>query len=98
MALLAPVLLMRLRAREHRRMLLRGEPFSSRSHAAEVPKTPKASPSIDMKAKKKTIIEQEPMGIVISRGSRLEQAPTFSAYIWAPDPEEKETEIEPKVA
>jgi len=51
-----------------------------------------------MKAKKKAIAEQEPMGIVISRGSRLEQAPTFSAYIWAPDPEEKENEIEPKVA
>jgi hypothetical protein len=51
-----------------------------------------------MKAKKKTAPEQEPMGIVISRGSRHEHVPTFSAYIWAPDPEEKENEVEPKVA
>ena len=51
-----------------------------------------------MKAKKKAAPEQEPMGIVISRGPHLEHAPTFSAYIWAPDPEEKEAEIEPKVA
>jgi len=51
-----------------------------------------------MKAKKKAVAEQEPMGIVISRGSRLEHPPTFSAYIWAPDPEEKENDIEPKVA
>ena len=56
------------------------------------------APSIDMKAKKKTAPEQEPMGIVISRGSRLEHVPTFSAYIWAPDPEEKTDDIEPKVA
>ena len=62
------------------------------------PKRQKALPTIDMKAKKKTAPEQEPMGIVISRGSRLEQVPTFSAYIWAPDPEEKENEVEPKVA
>ena len=61
-------------------------------------KNAKGTSSIDMKAKKKTVTEQEPMGIVISRGSRLEHAPTFSAYIWAPDPEEKENEIEPKVA
>jgi hypothetical protein len=51
-----------------------------------------------MKAKKKAAPEQEPMGIVISRGSRHEHVPTFSAYIWAPDPEEKTEEIEPKVA
>ena len=51
-----------------------------------------------MKTKKKTVIEQEPMGIVISRGSRHEHVPTFSAYIWAPDPEEKTDEFEPKVA
>ena len=32
-------------------------------------------------------VEQEPVGIVISRGSRAEQAPRFIAYVWGPAPE-----------
>jgi hypothetical protein len=31
--------------------------------------------------------EQEPVGIVISRGSRAEQVPRFTAYVWGPAPE-----------
>ncbi len=31
---------------------------------------------------------QEPMGIVISRGSRVEVAPKFLAYVWAPAPDD----------
>ena len=31
--------------------------------------------------------ETEPVGIVISRGSRGEAAPKFSAYVWGPAPE-----------
>lgn len=31
--------------------------------------------------------ETEPVGIVISRGSRGEEAPKFSAYVWGPAPE-----------
>jgi hypothetical protein len=31
--------------------------------------------------------EQEPMGIVISRGSRAEQTPRFTAYVWGPVPD-----------
>lgn len=35
----------------------------------------------------------EPVGIVISGGhTREEAAPRFSAYIWAPAPEEESTE------
>ena len=30
------------------------------------------------------------MGIVISRGPRNEKAPTFFAYMWAPDPEARQ--------
>jgi hypothetical protein len=30
---------------------------------------------------------EEPIGIVISRGSRTEDAPRFSAYVWGPVPE-----------
>jgi hypothetical protein len=31
--------------------------------------------------------EQEPLGIVISRGPRGEQPPRFSAYVWSDAPE-----------
>lgn len=30
---------------------------------------------------------EEPVGIVISRGSREEPPPTFSVYVWGPAPE-----------
>lgn len=32
------------------------------------------------------INEQEPIGIIISRGSRAEETPRFSSYIWGPVP------------
>jgi hypothetical protein len=51
-----------------------------------------------MKATKKTPREQEPVGIVISRGPRTDPAPTFYAYMWAPDPEGTEEVAEPQVA
>lgn len=35
-------------------------------------------------------LEQEPIGIIISRGSRDEATPRFSAYVWGPVPEESE--------
>lgn len=31
-------------------------------------------------------IEQEPVGIVISGGSRAEPTPRFTAYVWGPVP------------
>ena len=34
--------------------------------------------------------ESEPVGIVISRGSREEPTPAFFAYIWGPAPESGE--------
>ena len=30
--------------------------------------------------------EKEPLGIIISRGSRAEEPPRFSAYVWGPVP------------
>jgi len=37
--------------------------------------------------------QDEPVGIVISGGhQRSEAAPRFSAYIWAPGPEDESTE------
>lgn len=35
-------------------------------------------------------LEQEPIGIIISRGSRAEAPSRFSAYVWGPVPEETE--------
>jgi hypothetical protein len=32
------------------------------------------------------INEQEPLGIIISRGPRAEETPRLSAYIWGPVP------------
>ena len=32
-------------------------------------------------------IDQEPVGIVISRGSREEQTPRLLEYVWGPAPE-----------
>jgi hypothetical protein len=34
-------------------------------------------------------IEQEPVGIVISRGHEPETTPRFSAYVWAPSPDDE---------
>lgn len=36
-------------------------------------------------------LEQEPVGIVISRGSRAEAAPRVWEYVWGPVPDEPET-------
>lgn len=59
---------------------------------------PRSNASINMKAKQKPAVEQEPIGIVISRGPRTDKAPTFSAYMWAPDPEGTEEVAEPQLA
>jgi hypothetical protein len=42
--------------------------------------------------------EQEPIGIVISRGSRQEDIPRVFAYVWGPAPETSEEPRETKVA
>jgi hypothetical protein len=39
----------------------------------------------------------EPLGIVISQGSRAEQAPRFWAYVWGPAPE-AEADVAPRAA
>ena len=41
-----------------------------------------------MKDNVSSVSEQEPVGIVISRGSRQEAVPMFLAYVWAPAPED----------
>jgi hypothetical protein len=39
--------------------------------------------------KKLTMQFDEPVGIVISRGREPETTPRFSAYVWAPFPEDE---------
>ena len=64
-----------------------GEPFSSAAAGREEVHRGKTMSAI------KNTIEQEPIGIVISRGSRAEAAPRFWAYVWGPAPETEQTEI-----
>jgi hypothetical protein len=40
-----------------------------------------------MKTNKTSSADQEPIGIVISRGSRHEHVPVVFAYVWGPAPE-----------
>ena len=42
--------------------------------------------------------EQEPMGIVISRGASEERPPLFQAYVWGPAPEIEAELAESKAA
>ncbi|MFI5229405.1 MAG: hypothetical protein ACHQWU_10070 [Gemmatimonadales bacterium] len=51
-----------------------------------------------MKAKLPAAADQEPVGIVISRGSRQEQVPAVFAYVWGPAPEPADAVHETKVA
>lgn len=51
-----------------------------------------------MKANTKMSSDQEPVGIVISRGARIEPTPTLFAYVWGPAPEVSDEPREAKVA
>ena len=42
--------------------------------------------------------EEEPIGIVISRGARSAQQPRFSAYVWGPAPTEPSDALTIKAA
>ncbi len=41
------------------------------------------------------LLEEEPLGIIISRGSRAEDVPRFAAYVWGPVPTEGEAATPP---
>ncbi|MDB4905820.1 MAG: hypothetical protein JWO05_604 [Gemmatimonadetes bacterium] len=51
-----------------------------------------------MRSKVKDTAVQEPMGIVISRGSRVEPTPRFLAYVWGPAPEDEIVAPSPRAA
>lgn len=42
--------------------------------------------------------DQEPIGIVISRGTRDEATPVFRAYVWGPAPEAGTEPVKSKAA
>jgi hypothetical protein len=42
--------------------------------------------------------QQEPVGIVISSGSRVEVPPRFTAYVWGPVPETESSASKKMVA
>lgn len=83
----------------------RGEPFSSPGQMAtarwqhpngRIRDLPE--PHLYMKSKLAAAADQEPVGIVISRGSRQEQVPAVFAYVWGPAPEPAEEVRETRVA
>jgi len=51
-----------------------------------------------MGANRRLPAEQEPLGIIISRGTRSEAPPAFFAYVWGPVPELTPDATEAKAA
>ena len=51
-----------------------------------------------MRIDRSSLKNQEPIGIVISRGSREEATPVFRAYVWGPAPEQDADQVTPKAA
>jgi hypothetical protein len=51
-----------------------------------------------MTDRRQAVADEEPMGIVISRGSRAEDVPRFSAYVWSQGPEPETAPIGAKAA
>lgn len=45
-----------------------------------------------------SVLEEEPSGIVISRGSRAEASPRVWAYVWAQAPEIERAPVDVKAA
>ena len=73
-----------------------GEPFSSLGPAPAT--ITRIQTSYYMKGNPTNGPEQEPIGIVISRGSRQEDVPRVFAYVWGPAPETSDEPRETKVA
>ena len=47
---------------------------------------------------RQTVTEEEPIGIVISRGARGDVAPRFAAYVWAQFTDVPAAQPEPRAA
>ena len=56
--------------------------------SSQLPDPEALSESTYMKRIRQSNSAQEPIGIVISRGTRGEDTPVFWAYVWGPAPEE----------
>ena len=66
--------------------------------AADVARRWAVSQVMHMKIDRSSQKAEEPMGIVISRGSRDEATPLFWAYVWGPAPEQDAGQVTPKAA
>ena len=51
-----------------------------------------------MATQMQSVVAEEPVGIVISRGKRAEPTPTFLAYVWGPAPDVLDIIAEQKAA
>lgn len=51
-----------------------------------------------MSTKRQGVVNEEPMGIVISRGSRAEPLPRVWAYVWGPVPDEEQPVLDVQAA
>jgi hypothetical protein len=49
--------------------------------------------TLNMKDPRQSSVPDEPVGIIISRGTRDEVAPRVAAYIWGPVPMDDETAV-----
>ena len=95
---MAPPVLMSPRAQgDVRRRAMVGAANRSR-RPAERQNSRLPEPHLYMKSKLAAAADQEPVGIVISRGSRQEQVPAVFAYVWGPAPEPTEEVRETRVA
>lgn len=61
-------------------------PYEAQSVAAPQYHPPDVGKAAMDQIRQAEINEQEPIGIIISRGSRAEEPPRFSAYVWGPFP------------
>ena len=77
--------------------LLLQRPRRSRVHIAASPIRAVSTVKL-MKIDRTNQKSQEPIGIVISRGSREEATPVFWAYVWGPAPEQDADQVAPKAA
>lgn len=83
-------------SRSHLRAAHCGDPFSSPWACARA--SPLSVAYYYMKSSSNSVPDQEPIGIVISRGTHHEKAPKVFAYVWGPAPELPEEKAGRQVA
>lgn len=70
-----------------------GDPFSSSALPLSSIERPFTSMSAKQNTRRERAVPTEPVGIVISQGSRFAPPPVFAAYEYGPAPEEEPAEL-----